>query len=185
MFKESVITLAAAICIAPYAMAANYPVEAFDATYVITRDGAGKTDMRMASDGKGHFLTQTTAAGQQYGTIVDYPNHTSISLIPQGKMAMKSKLPANGGYVADEASVKQIGGKSLGAKTINGHPCHGFEYTTGGAKTQTWIGDDCKIVVQSITNSSAGKSVMDLKAIAGRPSEDLFKVPAGYNMMGQ
>ena len=60
---------------------------------------------------------------------------------------MKSKLPANGGYVADEASVKQLGGKSLGSKTINGHPCHGFEYTTGGVKTQTWIGDDCRIVV--------------------------------------
>ena len=184
MFKQSVITLATVLSLAPYAMAANYPVQVYDATYVVS-NAAGKTDMRMASDGKGHFLTQTTTGGQQYGTIVDYLNNTTISLIPQGKMAMKSKLSPNGGYVADEASVKQIGGKSLGSKTINGHPCHGFEYTTGDAKTQTWIGDDCKILVQSITNSSGGKSVTDLKTIAGRPSDDLFKVPAGYRMMGQ
>lgn len=186
MFKQTLVALSALICLAPCATAATkYPTEVFDAKYVLTTGAGGKTDMRMASDGKGHFLTQTTTGGQQYGTIVDYLNQTSVSLIPQGKIAMKTKLPATGGYVADESSVKQMNGKSLGTKIINGHPCHGYEYVTGTAKTQTWIGDDCKIVVQSVTQSSAGKSTMELKTIAGKPTADLFEVPAGYKLMGQ
>jgi hypothetical protein len=165
-------------------MAANYPTEVFDANYELTNGGV-KTQMRMASDGKGHFFTETTTAGQRYGTIVDYLNSTSTSLIPQGKMAMKTKLPPSGGYVADENSVKQMNGKSLGSKTINGHPCHGYEYKQAGTDTQTWVGDDCKIVVESTTNSAAGKSVMDLKSIAKNVPADLFKVPAGYKLMEQ
>jgi hypothetical protein len=182
--KKSALALAAALYAAPYALAANYPTQAFDATYQVI-NATGKTDMRMASDGKGHFLAETTAAGQKYGTIIDYLNQTSNFLISQGKMAMKSKLPPNAGYVADESSVKQMNGKLIGSKTINGHPCHGYEYITSGAKTQTWVGDDCKIVVESTTNSSAGKSVMDLKSIAGNPSAGLFKVPAGYKLLEQ
>jgi len=184
MSKKSLAMLAGLFCLTPAAMAANYPTESFDATYQVTT-GATKTQMRMASDGKGHMMTETTAAGQKYGSILDYINNTSTSLIPQGKMAMKTKLPKGGGYVGDESSVKQLGGKSLGTKVVNGHPCHGFEYTTAGAKTETWIGDDCKCVVQSTTNSTAGKSVMELKSVAGKPSDDLFKVPAGYKVMNQ
>jgi len=30
-------------------------------------------------------------------------------------MAMKSKLPPNGGYVADESSIKQMNGKPIGS----------------------------------------------------------------------
>lgn len=182
--KRSVLAVVAVLCAAPCAMASNYPTEVFDATYDIATGGV-KTGMRMASDGKGHFFTETTAAGQKYGTIIDYLNQTSTSLVPQGKMAMKSKLPPNGGFVADENSVKQMNGKSLGSKTINGHPCHGYEYKASGADTQTWIGDDCKIVVQSTTNSSAGKSVMDLKSVAKNVPADIFKIPAGYKLIEQ
>jgi hypothetical protein len=185
MFKKSLSAFVAVLCVAPVAMAAKYPTETFDAKYVLNSGGI-KTEMRMASDGKGHFFTETTTSGQKYGTIIDYINGTSTSLIPQGKMAMKTKLPPNGGYAVDETSVKGMNGKSLGSKTVNGHPCHGFDYTTSGTKTQTWIGDDCKIVVQSTTQSSAGNSTMDLKAIAtGSPPADLFKVPAGYRLMNQ
>jgi hypothetical protein len=184
LFKQSLVIVAVSMCIAPWAMAAKYPTETFDATYVVTTNGV-KTDMRMASDGKGHFFTQTSANGQKYGTIVDYLNGTSTSLIPQGKMAMRTKLPPNGAYVAETDRVKEKNGKSLGSKTVNGHPCHGYEYTNSGAKTETWIGDDCKIVVQSVTHASGTDSTMDLKTIAGKPSGDLFEVPAGYKIMGQ
>lgn len=188
MLRRTVMGLSVAFLLAPNAMASNYPTEAFDAKYSISSGYSGKnmtSEMRMASDGKGHMLTETSAAGQKFGTIVDYLQKTSISLIPQGKMAMKSKLPPDGGFVADAESVKQMNGKSLGQKTINGHPCHGFEYESKSGKTETWIGDDCKIVVQSITTSSAGKSIMNLQSIAGKPSDDAFKVPTGYKIMGQ
>ncbi len=184
MLKRTVLALSATICLAQGAMAGNYPTQAFDAKYSVTTAGT-KSDMRMASDGKGHFLTESIMAGQKYGTIVDYLQKTSTSLIPQGKMAMRTKLPDNGGYVADESTIKQMNGKPLGQKTVNGHPCHGYSYTTGGGKTEAWIGDDCKIVVQSTTQSSAGKTVMDLREIAGKPSEDAFKIPAGYKLMSQ
>jgi len=71
MFKKCALALVAAAVAAPYAMASNYPTQVFDASYAITTGKSStKTDMRMASDGKGHFYTETSAAGQKYGTIV-------------------------------------------------------------------------------------------------------------------
>jgi hypothetical protein len=173
-----------AVSVAPAAVAANYPTQKYDAQYELTTP-QGKTTMRMASDGAGHFMTQSTTNGFKSTSLLDYLAGTSTTLIEQGKMAMKTKLPANGGMAADEGSVKSAGGKSIGAKVVNGHPCHGYEYSAAGAKTQTWIGDDCHITVQSTTDSTAGKTVMNLKSIAGAPPADTFKVPAGYKVMAQ
>jgi hypothetical protein len=184
MKKKSVMIFASMLIGTPYAMAAEFPTQVYDATYQ-TSSAQGKTATRMASDGKGHFLTQTSAGGQKYTTIIDYINGTSTSLIPQGKMAMKTKLPPNGGFVADESSAKKLGGKLIGSKVVNGHPCHGYEYNSEGAKTQTWIGDDCKIMVQSTTDTANGKTTMTLVSIGGAPSAEAFKVPSDYKVMGQ
>ena len=175
-----------AIAAAPNAVAANsnYPTQKFDAKYEVTSP-QGKSNLRMASDGSGHFLTESSANGFKSTSLLNYLEGTSTTLIEQGKMAMKTKLPPSGGMVADEGSVKSAGGKSIGVKVVNGHPCHGYEYSASGVKTQVWIGDDCHITVQSTTDSSAGKQVMNLKSVAGAPPADVFKVPAGYKMMSQ
>ena len=188
MINKPVLALAALLLTASTASAAtpNYPKNAYDAKYDITNP-QGKSSLRMASDGQGHTLTESKVNGQSYKTLVDYTAGTSTTLIEQGKMAMKSKLPpnSNGGYIADESSAKAQGGKPLGAKVVNGHPCHGYEFNNAGVKSQTWIGDDCKVMVQSITDSSAGKTTMDLKSVGGAPGADTFKVPSGYKVMGQ
>jgi hypothetical protein len=185
MATKYVLGLVAGLALmAPAAMAGNYPSQSFDAQYDVT-NAQGKTAMRMACDGKGHFLTQTEAAGQKYVTLVDYLKNTSTTLIPQGKMAMQSKLPANGGYIADDSSIKAAGGKLIGTKVVNGHPCHGYEYSKSGVKSQVWIGDDCHISVQSTTEGSGIKTVMNLKSVSGAPSADSFNIPAGYKMMNQ
>ncbi|HEY9791771.1 MAG TPA: DUF2092 domain-containing protein [Candidatus Obscuribacterales bacterium] len=170
--------------LAPNAVAGNYPTQKFDAKYEISSP-QGKTDMRMASDGAGHFMTESVAHGFKSTSLLNYLEGTSTTLIEQGKMAMKTKLPPSGGMVADESSVKSAGGKQIGAKVVNGHPCHGYEYSASGVKTQVWIGDDCHITVQSTTDSAAGKQVMNLKSLAGAPPADVFKVPTGYKMMAQ
>lgn len=184
MKKQSLFLAAAATLIAPYAMAADYPTQKFDANYDVNGP-QGKSELRMVSDGQGHFFTQSAFGGFKSRTIIDYLAKTSTTLIDQNKMAMKTKLPPGGGYIADEASAKSQGGKSIGAKAIDGHPCHGFEITTPSGKSQTWIGDDVKIMVQSISSTPAGKITMDLKSVSGSPSADVFKIPAGYKMMSQ
>ncbi len=180
--------LIAAACIAmataPSVMAADYPTNAFDAKYDLS-SAAGKSELRMASNGAGKFLTATSAAGATYTTLVDYQKKTSTTLIEQGKMAMQSVLPDNGSYVSDENSVKKAGGKSIGTKVIKGHPCHGYAYTNPSGKSEVWIGDDVKVVVESTTTSPAGKTMMSLKSIAGAPPATAFQVPAGYKLMKQ
>lgn len=184
MKREIFIALAAVALVAPSAMAGTYPTNKFDARYEVAGP-SGKSEMRMASDGAGQFLTQTEAAGQKYVTLVDYKKNTSTTLINQGKMAMQSKLPADSGYVADENSVKKQGGKLIGSKSVAGHPCKGYQYTTPGGKTEVWIGDDVKIMVQSSTATQGGTVKMTLKSVAGAPPADAFKVPAGYKLMVQ
>lgn len=173
----------AAIC-APSAMATDYPTKAFDARYDLSGP-TGKSELRMASDGAGKFLTATTASGASYVTIVDYQKRTSTTLIEQGKMAMQSALPAGGTFVSDENTVKKAGGKEIGTKVIKGHPCHGYKYTNPSGSSEVWIGDDVKIMVESTTTSPQGKTVMSLKSVAGAPAASAFKVPPGYKLMTQ
>ncbi len=172
-----------AMC-APSAMADDYPTKAFDAKYDLTSP-SGKSELRMASDGAGKFLTATSAAGASYVTLVDYKKKTSTTLIEQGKMAMQSALPPGGTFVSDENTVKKAGGKEIGTKVIKGHPCHGYKYTNPSGGSEVWIGDDVKIVVESITTSPQGKTTMSLKSVAGAPPADAFKVPPGYKLMTQ
>jgi hypothetical protein len=181
--KSTIVALAVTFASAPYAMAANYPTQVYDATYEMVSP-LGKSPMRQVSDGKGHYLVQSSAGGRECKTMIDYLNKETVTLLVKEKMAIKGKLAD--GYVNVEDKVKQSGGKSLGAKNVNGHPCHGFEYVSQGTKEQVWLGDDCKIPVQSTTDSKGGKIVMDLKSVSlTPPSADTFKVPAGYKMMDQ
>lgn len=174
--------LVLAIGATPALAAMDYPKQKYDATYTMTGP-QGASEMRMASDGAGKFLTVTKMKGAGYTSIVDYLKMTSTTLIEQNKMAMQSKLPQSAAYVGDETTIKKAGGKSIGAKVVAGHPCHGWEYTNSGGKTEVWIGDDVKLMVQSTTNSTAGKTVMTLKSVAGVPPANAFDIPAGYKMM--
>jgi hypothetical protein len=172
----------ASLCVAP-AIAADYPKIAYDAKYSM-KSPQGASEMRMASDGAGKLLTATKMGGMSSTSIVDYTNMTSTTLIDANKMAMVNKLPATQKYMGDADAIKKNGGKDLGSKTVAGHPCHGWEYTNGGAKSECWIGNDVKVMVQSTTTTPQGKTVMTLTSFkAGAPAASDFKIPAGYKMM--
>ncbi len=184
MKKKLVLALLAAAISAPSAMAADYPTQTYDARYDMT-NAQGKSELRMASDGAGKFLTQTTVNGAKFTTLMDYKANTSTTLIEQSKMAMKGKLNTSSNVNSDEDSIKKAGGKLIGTKVISGHPCHGYSYSKDGAHTEVWVGDDVKIMVQTATTTPQGKVSMVLKSLAGAPPADAFKVPAGYKVMGQ
>jgi hypothetical protein len=180
--------LAACIAIAGsvgavYADELEGPKVAFDATYTASGPN-GTSTMRMISDGKGHMRTETTTAGQKFVSIMDYPAKQAITLIESTKMAMKTALKANGPEVHDPETAKKANAKPLGVKVINGHPAHGWEYTSASGKVQTWTGDDIKYLVKSETTTPQGKMTMDLqKFSSAAPTADQFTVPAGYKLM--
>lgn len=162
-----------------------YPKQAFDATFLTTSPN-GNVNMRMLSDGKGHTRSETSVAGTKSVVISDYPNKVAYSIMEAQKMIVKVPLsPAVKNSVQDAESAKRMNAKSLGAKTVNGHPCHGWEYTTKEGKSTVWTGDDIDYVVQSITLAGPAKMQMDLKTFVKKvPSADSFKVPTvGYKTM--
>lgn len=159
------------------------PKSSFEATYA-SAGPAGASTVRMISDGKGHMRTETSTNGNKFVSIMDYPAKQAITLIEAQKMAMRVPLkPAQD--VHDAQSAKKSKARPLGSKVVNGHPCHGWEYSvqTGG-KVEVWTGDDINYLVKSETTVPQGKMTMDLKSWKpATPGADQFKVPAGYKMM--
>jgi hypothetical protein len=100
---------------------------------------------------------------------------------------MWMKQPLTEPYQDESAMIKE--GKSLGTSTFDGHPCHGYETKTANGVTQTWIGDDCHVMVHFQRDTGVVKSVTDLKSYsttAGDVSLDIpkdckeFKMPGGH-----
>lgn len=193
MVKRIFLLASAAFTVAPYivapaAFALDYPKQAYDATYEMVSP-QGKTEMRMASDGKGKTLTKTNSMGQQVRMVADFKAGTCTTLMDTAKMAITAKMTEANAQGYDENWYKKKKGvKQLGAKVIAGHPCHGYEYSESGTTSQTWVGDDVKIMVQSVTDTpKVGKTTMTLKKIAGAPAATEFNasIPAGYKTMNQ
>jgi len=181
----------AAMLLAPYTMATaalafDYPKKAYDATYEMTTP-QGKSEMRMASDGKGMTLTKTETAGQKTRMISDFKKGEVTTLLDTAKMAMKGKMTEANAQSYEDDWYKKKKAKSLGTKVVNGHPSHGWEYTQDGVTSQTWVGDDCKLMTQSTTDSKYGKTTMNLKKLGPAPAATEFSaaVPAGYKLMQQ
>lgn len=184
MLKKTMVALviAGSVGTAYAATTLEGPKVVFDATYT-SISPAGTSTVRMISDGKGHMRTETSTNGQKFISIMDYPKKESVTLMEAQKMAMKMTLKASTD-VHDETSAKQANAKSLGNKVVNGHPSHGWQYTTAGGTTETWTGDDIKYLVKSETKTPQGKVTMDLKSFSNKlPSGDLFSIPAGYKIM--
>lgn len=179
----SVLTVCILFCQASSVLAAqNWPTKPFDATYKVTGSQASYI-MRMATDGKGHLRTESNVAGYSSVSIVDYTNMTQISLVEQGKMAMKTKIPPEGGYITDGESAKQQNAKALGTKVVAGHPCHGWSYTTPSGKSEVWTADDIGCFVKSVTDGLAGKTVTELQSFSKAvPGKESFQVPPGYKL---
>ncbi|HEY9868126.1 MAG TPA: DUF4412 domain-containing protein, partial [Candidatus Obscuribacterales bacterium] len=162
--------LFSATCLPSTAQA--WPTKAFDATYQSTAAGQ-TTVMRQISDGRGHMRTESSTPQGRVISIIDYPNKVVWSLMEAQKMAMKMPFNPNaaGPAVRDAESARQYNSKPLGAKVIDGHPCHGWQTTVQGTTSESWIGDDINNLVYSVTSGPYGQSSMRLKSYsADQPS---------------
>jgi hypothetical protein len=109
-----------------------------------------------------------------------------ITVIPASKMIMRTPMTTltTQPVITDVQSAQKQGAKSLGAKIVDGHPCHGFETSTKGVISQVWIGDDIQHMVHSDTTGPNFKSSMSLKTWSDKaPAPELFKTPVGYKEM--
>jgi hypothetical protein len=164
-----------------YANPGDYPTKAFDAVYQrVSLNGI--STYRMCTDGKGHMRTENQVSGQDRKMVVimDYPKNEMLMLLDTQKLVMKMPLKADTNPPTDEGGAKALGGKSLGQKVIDSHPCHGFSYTQNGTTVQSWTGDDTGCLVESTTQSDGGKETMHLTKYSKVPPADAFAVPQGY-----
>ncbi|HEY9793968.1 MAG TPA: energy transducer TonB [Candidatus Obscuribacterales bacterium] len=152
----------------------------------------GKSTTRQMWDGK-HIRFDT----DDLSIIFDFPGKTVISLLNREKKCFKIPMTADrfSSIMLDprrqalSAEQRQaLSGKELGAKVVNGHPCHGYEYSVDNAGHEKvvstiWIGDDTQnMMVQFEHANLSGKSVITaLKSYKeGIPEEDLLKISDGF-----
>ncbi|MDR3612717.1 MAG: DUF4412 domain-containing protein [Candidatus Obscuribacterales bacterium] len=161
----------------------SYAKKPFDVTMTSKNQGAENT-IRTSCDGKGHVRSEVDAGGQKSISMMDYPGNTITSLIVAQKMMIKMPMPKQEDQITDAESAKKANAKDLGAKVMNGHPCHGYELKKGDTVSQTWIGDDIHYLVHSEITSPKIKSVTDLKSYSAKaPEASLFDIPPGYKEM--
>lgn len=168
----------------PAALAHDGPTSSFDVTFEVLGP-LGRGTLRQASDGKGHFLQESTAFnGNKDVVLVDFEARSKILVIPREKTAIRLELtPADKSLIYDEQSVKTKNAKSLGTKNILGHACHGWEINTPASREQCWLGDDTKYLVQSEVASGKQKITLSLKQWSSKPpGPSTFQVPAEYKL---
>jgi len=184
MTKTAAVLAIATSFVACQAFAAGEIPQAYDATYEMTSPGAGLTKMHQMSDGKGHMRVESETRGMKSTAIYDYPGKIMYSLMDAQKMYIKMPIKDEATKITDENSAKKANAKSLGTKTVDGHPCHGWETKTGTTTSACWIGDDIHNLVRSETTTSSGKMVMELKTYSAKaPAGDLAAIPSNYKEM--
>jgi hypothetical protein len=180
-----------ASCLTAGADEIAYPKQSYDVTYAVSRPVGGTADIREACDGKGHELWCTPGPADYhhlYSVITDYLNKVQIILRPDKKQFTKISLDPNHfenrGFNKGLIQVtKTPGVKELGAETVEGHPCHGFEVTHGDHILQIWIADEEKIVVRLVAAGPTGHAITLLKAWSTNPPASAFEVPADYKQV--
>lgn len=174
-----------AVGVAPVAIAADtYPKKAYDATYDMV-GSTGPSTVRMASDGKGKTLMESTSGTYKTTTISDYAAKKATSLLHAQKMMTVTPFDPDAS-ATDEASMKKKNARFLGVKNIAGRNCKGWSYAFSGGDSETWSDVSGDFLVQSTTKSSGTKTTMTLKSIKeGAPPAAAFTIPADYKKIGQ
>jgi hypothetical protein len=170
-----------------------YPKMEFDATYDEIHPSNHFT-RRIMSDGKGHVREEMVieANKQTYKLIVlkDYPANTFIGVNELDKTVSKARL-INGEMNYDKAFFKNTSVKPLGAKVIDGRPCHGFATSENAVTdkgvawkcvTQVWIGDGTHYLVRSERNAlrPQDQDITALKSWSNRAPAGICSMPVGY-----
>ena len=167
-----------------------YPMKPYDATYGRTSVN-GTSSYRVCSDGKGclRIENDSPGMGRKQVTIINFSKNEMFFLLTKQKMAMcmnvqPGSTPASS---LDEKDIKTLGGKALGEKIIDGHPCHGWRYTannpSGNIDVETWMGDDTGCRVQSESRGPQGLETEHLISFsATTPSREAYQIPEGYTV---
>ncbi len=167
------------------ALAHEGPTSTFEVIYEVTGP-FGRGTLRQGSDGKGHFFQETTAYnGNKDISILDFSKKKMTMLIPRESVAIPTKLPTRrSSTIYDELRAKQLGAKPIGARAVEGHPCHGWKIVNAGITQQIWIGDDTKYMVRSESAGKSSKVIISLKKWSSRPpAASMFEVPANYKVV--
>ncbi len=159
-----------------------YP-KVYDANYVCVSP-AGKTEMRLTSDGKGKLRSESKAATYKVVSISDYPGKVCYSIMEAQKMI--TKMPLKQGYEGnmDAETAKKKNAKDLGVKSIDGRSCHGWSYKENGVESEVWVDNSAQVLVKSTTKASGTTTTMQLTKIStAAPAAELFVIPSGYKVM--
>lgn len=180
---QSVMISLLTICLGSQSLAQHWSKKAFDATYDV-QSASGKNSLRMVTDGQGHMRNEMTTSAGKVITITDIPNKVMYSVMESQRMVMKMPYSDAGSNITDEQTAKAVNAKSLGAKVIDGHPCHGWQTAQKDSTTESWTGDDIGCVVLSTTKAPGYTTGMKLvKYSPAKPSPSDFAVPSGYKVM--
>lgn len=174
-------TASATVVQAADSKAELYP-KVYDANYVCVSP-AGKTEMRLTSDGKGKLRSESKAATYKVVSISDYPGKVCYSIMEAQKMI--TKMPLKQGYEGnmDADTAKKKNAKDLGVKIIDGRSCHGWSYKENGVESEVWVDNSAQVLVKSITKASGTTTTMQLTKIStAAPAAELFAIPSGYKV---
>lgn len=163
-----------------------YPQKAFDATYDMQGHGQTNT-FRSVSDGKGHTRVEIKGAeGRNVTTIADVPNKTMVMIMEDQHMIMRVPFRQDNSHqIIDAQTAKAHHATLLGIKVIDGHPCHGWQYSDAGRTSEVWTGDDIGNMVLMTAHGPDGDTSMHLRKYSGsQPDPGLFVPPTtGYRTM--
>jgi hypothetical protein len=196
--------IGALVCIAPMVSAANYPTIPYDATYrrlhtkFDTVQGRvvaiGESDYRVCTDGTGHVRVESQPPthgiisndfSPKTITIFDYQTGLTYLLLEKQKQAVRTPLKTDSSMAPlDDKRIKELNGRALGAKTLYGHPCHGWEYDLNGVKTECWTADDLGCPIHTVTtNADQSGEVLHLyKFDKGGPNPEELSVPSDFKI---
>jgi hypothetical protein len=168
------------------ASSANISSKPYQASYQETSSVGGKAVRTYATDGKGHGRSEITRdSGRKDVSLLDLPNHRITILRGDSKTAISMPLRDNDvGMLAQFGSEMRAGGKPLGSKVIDGHPCHGRHYDLGETSEDLWTGDDIGVRVFSKVQSKFGTTESHLRSFSTQaPDPKVFAIPADYNQV--
>ncbi|HEY9773613.1 MAG TPA: hypothetical protein V6C81_07365 [Planktothrix sp.] len=131
------------------------------------------------SDGAGHVRMDVNGTGKAPSIVLLLDlnkNETTMWVVGSGKFFRRHAEPNDPLVLQQKVAKGQTSNLDpLGAKTIDGHKCHGWKNRIMG--NEAWVDDEYGCIVQSQSRTVQTK----LKSLApGAPAPTLFQPPAGY-----
>jgi len=148
--------------------------KAYQATYSAPGNFAYQTE-HFYSDGAGHFRIDISGQGPVVVHVLDLnTNETTMWAEGSNVFTRRPSQPMDPLVMrVHMQEMPKSGAESLGARTINGHKCHGWR----ASGTEVWFDDDygCHVT------ATAGGITSTLTEFSGTaPDPSVFQPPPGY-----